>query len=230
MRPRNYGQYCGLAYALDLVGERWALLVIRDLLLGPRRFTDIARGLPGIPSNILSARLKQLEADGIASRRLLPRPDGSIVYELTDYGRELEGILLALGLWGARSLGAPRETDVLTPTALVLALRASFQPDAARADEATYQVSVGEITVHARVREGMVEVTEGAAADADLALAGDPSLLEVMTGRITPEQAVEQGTLAVTGDRGLLPRFAELFRLPPPLPAVEAVELTPERT
>src|SRR5919108_590047 len=108
MRTRTYSQYCGLACALELIGERWALLIVRDLLLGPKRFTDLRRGLPRIPTNILSARLKELEASGVVQRRLLPRPQGSVVYELTDYGRELDDVVLRLDLWGARSLGHPQ--------------------------------------------------------------------------------------------------------------------------
>src|ERR1700737_2507239 len=102
MSMRAYGQYCGLARALEIVGERWAILVIRDLLVGPRRFTDLHRGLPGIPTHILTARLKELEEAGVVRRRVLPRPANSIVYELTEYGHELEEALQALGRWGAK--------------------------------------------------------------------------------------------------------------------------------
>ncbi len=158
MTSRTYGQYCGLAYALDLVGERWALLIVRDLILGPRRFSDLSRGLPGIPSNVLTARLKGLEENGIVHRRVLPRPDGSVVYELTEYGQELEKIVLSLGLWGARSLSDPREGETPTPGGLLDALRAAFQPDAAREVEASYELHLGEATIHALVDDGRLEV------------------------------------------------------------------------
>ena len=105
MTSRTYDQFCGIARALDLVGERWALLVVRDLILGPKRFTDLRRGLAGIGTNILAARLKELERGGVVRRRTLPPPAASAVYELTDYGRALEGPLLALGRWGALSIG-----------------------------------------------------------------------------------------------------------------------------
>ena len=98
---RSYGQFCGVAHALDLVGERWALLVVRELVLGPKRFTDLAAGLPGIGTNILTARLRELEQTGVVERRVLPPPAGSTVYELTPYGRELEPVLLALGRWAS---------------------------------------------------------------------------------------------------------------------------------
>src|SRR5215207_6969550 len=99
MSNRTFGQYCGLARALELVGERWALLVVRDLVLGPKRFTDLRRGLPRIPTNVLSARLRELEEAGVVRRRVLPRPASSVVYELTEYGRELDEVVLPLGRW-----------------------------------------------------------------------------------------------------------------------------------
>ena len=102
MANRAYGQFCGFARALEAVGERWALLIVRDLMVGPKRFTDLRRGLPGIPTNILTSRLKELERDGIIERRVLPRPEGSVVYDLTGYGRELEDSVVALSRWGAK--------------------------------------------------------------------------------------------------------------------------------
>ncbi len=106
MAGRAYGQYCGLARAVELVGERWALLIVRDLLVGPKRFTDLRRGLPRIPTNILSARLKELERSGIVQRRVLPRPAAGVVYELTAYGGELEEVVLRLGRWGRNRSGS----------------------------------------------------------------------------------------------------------------------------
>src|SRR6516225_10062018 len=108
MAKRAYGQFCGFARAVEVVGERWAFLIVRDLLIGPRRFTDLHRGLPGIPTNVLTARLKELEEAGVVRRRVLPRPEGSVVYELTEYGRELEPTVVELGRWGAKTLGDAR--------------------------------------------------------------------------------------------------------------------------
>src|SRR5881398_167543 len=105
---RSYRQSCGIARALDLVGERWALLVVRELVLGPKRFTDLRHGLPGIGTNILAGRLRELERAGVIRRRTLPPPAASAVYELTEYGRDLEPVMLALGRWGARTLGERR--------------------------------------------------------------------------------------------------------------------------
>jgi DNA-binding HxlR family transcriptional regulator len=110
---KPYEQYCPMAHALDLVGERWALLVIRELMHGPKRYTDLVDGLPGIGTNILAARLRDLEAHGIVARRTLPPPAASKVYELTDYGRELRPALRELALWGARSLGPPTDKSQL---------------------------------------------------------------------------------------------------------------------
>ena len=126
MTKRSYNQYCGIARALDLIGERWALLVIRELVLGPKRFTDLRRGLPDIATNVLSQRLRELEQDGIVTRRQLPPPAASNVYELTEYGQELVPIMLALGRWGASTLGARLPEQTLEPEWLAVALKAVF--------------------------------------------------------------------------------------------------------
>jgi DNA-binding HxlR family transcriptional regulator len=220
MSTRTYGQYCGLARALELVGERWALLVVRDLILGPKRFTDLRRGLPRIPSNVLSGRLKELEQAGVLRRRLLPRPASGVVYELTEYGSELEEIVLRLGLWGARSLGEARPDDVVTADSLLLALRATFRPGAARGLRASYELRLGEIVLHARVDKGALEVAEGPLADADLTLETDLTLRALMSGELSPGEAVQAGKVRLAGDLELLERFVEIFCIPS-APAVE---------
>src|SRR5918911_4085171 len=127
MERRSYRQYCGIAPALDLVGERWALLVVRELVLGPKRFSDLREGLPGIATNVLSQRLRELERDGVVVRRRLPPPAASSVYELTDYGQDLVPILLALGRWGARTLAARPPGHTLRSEWLAVALKAFYQ-------------------------------------------------------------------------------------------------------
>jgi DNA-binding HxlR family transcriptional regulator/putative sterol carrier protein len=214
MSSRIYGQYCGIAYALELVGERWALLVVRDLILGPKRFTDLRRGLPRIPSNVLSARLKELEEAGIVRRRLLPRPATSVVYELTEHGRELEDIVLRLGLWGAKSLGEPRPEDTVNVDSLLLALRATFRPEAARGLRASYELRLGEIVLHARVDKGALEVAEGPLAGADLALETDLTLRSLMSGELSPAEAIKSGKVRLAGKPDLLERFVEVFHIP----------------
>ena len=152
MAKRAYGQYCGFARALEIVGERWGLLIIRDLLVGPKRFTDLRRGLPRIPSNILSDRLKELEDAGVVQRRVLPRPAGSIVYELTEHGGDLEEAVLALGRWGARSLGDPRPGEIITVDSVIMAMRTTFRPDAAKDLRASYELRLGDVILNMQIR------------------------------------------------------------------------------
>ena len=127
---RTYGDGCAIAVALDVVGERWALLVVRELLLGPKRYTDLRRGLPNASPNVLSERLRELERAGVVRRRKLPPPAGSRVYELTDWGRELEEIVIALGHWGARSPSGPSDAPIGADS-IILALRSRFDSGAA---------------------------------------------------------------------------------------------------
>jgi DNA-binding HxlR family transcriptional regulator len=211
MTKREYGQYCGVARAVEIVGERWALLIVRDLLVGPRRYTDLRRGLPRIPTNILSARLKELESSGVVSRRVLPRPDGSIVYELTEYGNQLEDIVLHLGRWGARSLGEPRPDEIVTPASLIMAMRTTFHAGAAEGLTVGYELRVGEIVLHIRIDDGSLKVAEGPLPGADLVIETGPALGAVMAREITPADAVAGGVVTLTGDPALLDRFVDLF-------------------
>jgi DNA-binding HxlR family transcriptional regulator len=214
MASRNYGQYCGLVRALELVGERWALLVVRDLIPGPKRFTDLRRGLPRIPTNILSARLKEMEQSGIVRRRVLPRPSSSVVYELTEYGRELEDIVVPLLRWGSKSLGEPRPDDTVHASSLMLGLRVNFRPEAARGLSATFELHVKDAVIHARLQDGALELGEGPATDPDLTIETDFRLKALLTGELTPTEARESGAVRTTGDAALLDRFPELFPLP----------------
>jgi DNA-binding HxlR family transcriptional regulator len=215
---RTYGQFCGLAHALELVGERWALLVVRDLIAGPRRFTDLRRGLPRIPTNILAARLKELEAGGVIQRRLLPRPGAGVVYELTEYGRGLEDILLRLDLWGARSLREPYPEDIVTTCSMAMSLRAAFHPEAARDLRARYELRMGEVVVHAQIADGALEVGEGSLPEADLVIDTGPAIRPLLAGELSPAEAIESGEVQLTGDRELLSRFVEVFSIPSPCP------------
>jgi DNA-binding HxlR family transcriptional regulator len=215
MKPRAYGQYCGLARAVEIVGERWAMLIVRDLLVAPKRFTDLHRGLPKIPTNVLTARLKELESAGVIRRRVLPRPDGSVIYELTEYGQELEGVLVPLGRWGAKLLDDPRSGEIVTADSLVMALRSTFHPDAARKLRAVYEVHVGDVVVHARVDNGEVEVAAGPLPTPDLTIVAGPAIKDVMAGAMSPADAIANGTVHVMGDAKLLTRFAEIFRIEP---------------
>lgn len=215
MATRSYGQFCGLAYALELVGERWALLVVRDLILGPKRFTDLRRALPRIPTNVLAARLRELEQAGVVQRRILPRPSASVVYELTEYGQDLRDIVLQLGVWGARSLGNPRPDDIVTADSLILALHATFRPDHARQLKASYELHVGDVVIHAAVDDGVLEAAEGPLPGADLILEAGPALRALMAGEISPTDALETGTIRISGNPDLLARFVDVFHVPP---------------
>jgi DNA-binding HxlR family transcriptional regulator len=222
MGGRSYGQFCGFAHALDLVGERWALLVVRDLVLGPKRFTELRRGLPRIPTNILSARLKELEEAAIVRRRILPRPATGVVYELTEYGQELEDVVLRLGLWGARTLGDPRPDDVVTPDSLILALRATFLPEAARELRAGYELRLGAVVIHASIDHGTLETGEGSLAEPDLVIETQAAFRPLLAGELNPGEAIASGGVRLTGDPSLLARFVEAFHIPPAPSAVPA--------
>ncbi len=215
MTTRTYGQFCGLAHALELVGERWALLIVRDLLVGPKRFTDLRQGLPRIPTNILSARLKELERNDVICRRVLPRPASSVVYQLTGYGSELEEVVLRLGRWGAQSLGDPRPDAIVTADSLIMALRATFRPEAARGLQVAYELRLGEVSLHARVDDGTLEAAAGGLPDADLVIDTGPALRALLAGALSPAEAIENGSVRLTGDPGLLSRFVEVFHIPP---------------
>jgi DNA-binding HxlR family transcriptional regulator/putative sterol carrier protein len=213
MAHRHYGQYCGFARALEVIGERWSLLIVRDLLVAPARFTDLHRGLPGIPTSGLTARLKELEEADVVRRRVTPRPDRSVVYEMTEYGRELEGIVDSIGRWGAKSLGDPRPEEIATAASLLSALRATFRADAASGLRATYEIRFGEIVIHARIEDGVLTAAEGAARSPDLTIEATPAIRSLMAGELTPTAALETGALTITGDPHLLDTFAKLFRI-----------------
>lgn len=204
---RSYRQFCGLARALDLVGERWALLVVRELALGPKRFTDLLGGLPGVSTNVLSARLRELERGDVIRRRFLPPPAASAVYELTEYGRELEPAMLALGRWGARSLGTRGGEQAFRSHWLALALKAFFHPEAARGVNAVYEVRLRDGAFTLRVRNRAVEVVPGSADRADLVLEVDDDALVALLAGVSAD-----GVRIVAGDPEEFERFVELFR------------------
>ena len=219
---RSYGEACRFAYALDLVGERWALLVVRELLLGPKRFTDLREGLPHASPNILSERLRELESNGIVRRRELPPPAATHVYELTEWGAELEPIVTRLGAWGARS-PVPPESREIGPDSIVLALRSLF--DSARADdtEETYELRVAGDPYTVGVAAEVLELKRGKAADPAVAIAAPDAgtLAAVLTGELPLEQAVASGAVEVEGGKRQARRFLALFPMPEPCPASE---------
>ena len=215
MAKRDYGQFCGLVRALEIVGERWALLIVRDLLVSPRRFTDLRQGLPRIPSNILSARLKEFEQAGIIQRRLLPRPAGAVVYELTPYGHELEEVVLRLGRWGAKSLTEPGPDDIVTVDALIMAMRSTFRPEAARDQDVGYELHVGDAVLHMRIEGGLLKVAQGPLPGADLVIETGPAVKALMAGELSPADAIANGSVRLKGKSApkLLARFVNTFRI-----------------
>jgi len=207
MTSRSYDQFCGIARALDLVGERWGLLIVRDLILGPKRFTDLRRGLPGIGTNVLAARLKELERGGVVVRRTLPPPAASTVYELTDYGRELERPLLAVGRWGARSMGPRQDGQALRSEWLGVALKAFFRPEAAADLEAEIELRFDDGTLLARLDRGSLVVEPASPNGADLVLETEvETLIAYLAGADVPPAA-----LAPQGDTALLERLPGIF-------------------
>ncbi len=210
---RGYGQFCGVARALEIVGERWGLLVVRDLLVGPRRFSELRRGLPKIPTNVLSTRLRELEAAGVVRRRLLARPETGFEYELTEYGHDLEEAVMAFGRWGARSLAEPGQDEIVTADSLVMALRSTFRPQAARGFRGSFELRMGDVVVHARIDRERLDVAAGGLAGAELARETGPILPAFMAGGADPPAATNGGDVRLTGDARLLDRFVELFQI-----------------
>jgi DNA-binding HxlR family transcriptional regulator len=215
---RSYGDGCAAAHALDLVGERWALLVVRELVLGPKRFTDLRAGLPAISPNVLSQRLDELEQIAVVQRRKLPPPFGSWVYELTDWGRELEPVVIQLGRWGARSPFMDREAPI-SPDTLAMSLKSMFSPRAAEGVTKRYEVRLGEYRFRVDVHDGRIEVARGGADHPDAIIDSDPGTLGavIYDGRDLDE-AVRAGALKIDGDKEAVKVFLTLFSLPEKAP------------
>jgi DNA-binding HxlR family transcriptional regulator len=219
---RSYGDACRFAHALDVVGERWGLLVVRELLLGPKRYTDLREGLPRASTNILAERLRELERGGVVRRRRLPPPAGVSVYELTEWGAELEPIVTRLGAWGARS-PFPPDAETIGADSIVLALRSLFDPEAAGEMVATYELRLGEDLFHVDVADWEIELHRGAAANPDAAIEADPgTLAAVLTGQLPLDEALESGAVAIEGGRRAVGRFLKLFPMPEQCPVTRA--------
>jgi DNA-binding HxlR family transcriptional regulator len=203
---KRYDQYCPVAHALGLVGERWALLVVRELLHGPKRYTDLADGLPGIGTNVLASRLRDLEAAGVVTKRTLPPPAASRVYELTDYGLALKPAIRELALWGARSLGPPTDEDELFPGWLGNAVDTVLAPIA---PAGCFEFRVGDEVVSLVDGETRADTT----GEPDVVIEGDAAgLYALFVDRTT--DGVE-----VRGDRELLDRLLDAAPRPIESPA-----------
>lgn len=218
MEQRTYNQYCATARTLDLVGERWTLLLVRELLTGPKRFGDLQAGLRGLGTGLLSARLKHLEREGLARKVTLPPPARTSAYALTEAGEELGPAVLALARWGMKwAMGERRPDESFHPGWTVLGLRACFDPGAAAGLRAVYEFRVGGEVLHARIDGGTIETRHGPAQYPDATVTIGEDVLLGITGRTrTLAAALESGDASASGDPEALRRLGGLFRLPSP--------------
>jgi DNA-binding HxlR family transcriptional regulator len=212
---RKYGEGCAVSHALDVIGERWALVVVRELLLGPKRFTDLRAGMPGASPDVLAQRLRELKEAGVVRQRKLLPPAGSQVYELTDWGAELEPVVTHLGRWGSRSPGMPFDAD-RSIDSLVLSFRALFDSEAAHGFSATITLRLGENAFNVRVADGRLQLDRGeAGGSATATLQTDPpTLAAILYGGRPLKDAIRTGDVTIDGDASAAQRFIQLFPLP----------------
>ncbi|MET0529286.1 MAG: winged helix-turn-helix transcriptional regulator [Microvirga sp.] len=211
---RHYEDACAAAHALDLLGERWALLVMRELMLGPKRFSDLRASLPGISANVLTQRLEGLEAAGVLVKRKLPPPASTQVYELTEWGYESEPIFQAMGRWAARS---PTHDPTLPfgSVSLMMSLRTMIDHALAEGIDARIGFRIGPETFHIRLAKGELTAERGAIKHADFTFTGASRMIAAAIYGGQPIEALEAaGVLALEGDRALAQRFVGLFPLP----------------
>jgi DNA-binding HxlR family transcriptional regulator len=214
---RTYDDGCAAAHALDLVGERWALLVVRELLLGPKRFTDLRAGLPNASPNVLAQRLRGLEAAGVVRRGKLPPPAASKIYELTKWGRDLEPVILALGRWGVRSPTKPPDA-ALGVDSLILSFRTMFDPEQAVGLSASYEFRIGEDRFRAEVSEGRLEIERGLATAPNATIEAEAGTLAALVyADLELDDALGSGDLRIEGHKEAVECFLTLFPLPKPV-------------
>lgn len=213
-RTRTYGDSCGIARALDRVGDRWALLIARELIHGPKRFTDLRAGLPGVGPDMLSQRLRELEAGGVLTRRTLPPPSAARVYELTEWGSELAPVLLALGCFGSRA-ALPAPASPLSVDAAVMALETTYRAPVAPAVPVRYGLHLGEQAFELEPREEALLVRRGPARSPAVALHSDTeTLVAVLWHGLELDAAIADGRLILHGDRAAAERLLEMFPAP----------------
>jgi DNA-binding HxlR family transcriptional regulator/putative sterol carrier protein len=214
---RTYGDACGIPRALDVVGERWALMVVRELMMGPKRFTDLRSDLPRVSPDVLSQRLRELEDAGVLRRRTLPPPAASRVYELTPSGLALDPVLVALGRWGGANAPPPADGADMSLDARIISMRTLFAPELADDMRARVELRIGDQTFRAEVSEGALELERGEAGDPDATITTDPdTLLDLIHRRRSLADAVASGDAEVGGAKRLAQRFLGLFPLPAP--------------
>lgn len=201
MAKRTYDQFCSVARALDLVGERWTMLVVRELLFGPKRYTDLLEGLPGMAPNVLAARLKDLQSHGLIRRTTLPPPAASTVYELTELGAGLRPVVMELFRWGLNFMSAPKPGEHFRVGWLLGAMQASFVPERARGLREEYEFRVEGEVLHVRVDDGAIAVRQGPAHEPAFILACDlPTFMAISFRALDPFDAIATGRLEFEGD------------------------------
>jgi len=212
MAEHRYQQYCGLARALDVVGDRWTLLIVRELTPGPRRFTDLVDGLPGISRKLLTERLRELERDGILARHELPPPAARQVYELTDDGRDLAQAMGPLSAWGGKRLGNREPTESFQARWSAVGMAAFADREAAKGVSETYQYFVGRSAFHFTVDDGAIQLHDGRAQDPAVTLTTDEETwADIVSGKITASSAAATGALTVAGDPQAAKRLGKIF-------------------
>jgi DNA-binding HxlR family transcriptional regulator/putative sterol carrier protein len=212
MSEHRYQQYCGLARALDVLGDRWTPLIVRELMFGPRRFTDLIDGLPGISRNLLTERLRALERDGIVTREELPPPAARLVYVLTDDGRDLADAMVPLVAWGTRRLGPRRPDESFRAHWAALAMATFANPEAAQGISETYQYVVGGTAFHFTVADGSVQLHYGRAQNPAVTLTTDEQTwADMASGRTTGSSAAAAGAMTLTGDDKAAARLRKIF-------------------
>lgn len=210
---RSYDQFCPAARALDVIGERWSLLLIRELLTGPKRYTDLQDGLPGIGPNVLADRLRSLASAGLIRKRRLDPPAASTVYELTELGSALRPVLSGLFSWGRQLIGTPTGNDTIRASYWIPAIQAAAGSGSAPADtDDVYEFRVGHETITVAASGGAIEVRAGAAESPDLVLHTDAeTFAKLGLGRISSAEAIDSGRLSIEGDPRAGERCAAIF-------------------
>ncbi len=218
MAKRSYRQFCAIARALDVLGDRWTLLVVRELLLGPRRFGDLQKNLPGIGTNLLSARLKELTLDGVIEKTELPPPAASTVYRLTARGQRLRSVIFAVGAWGSPLADAPEKRDTVRPWwALLLLNGRIYHPDTKIPPTMNegFELHADDEVLHLVVRDGKVTMGQGPLPDATVRITADgAALASILSRRTSFDGALEKGTIEVEGDAKRVRDFARILALP----------------
>jgi DNA-binding HxlR family transcriptional regulator len=213
---RTYREDCAIARSLDLLGQRWTLLIVRDLFLGPQRYTDLQAGLPGIASDILTARLRTLEDEGLVRRRELPPPAPASVYELTEAGRRLGPLIRTLGEVGLTLLDAPAPGQAINPGPVVMSLNLTFRADEVPDLTETYGLEIDGRAFTVAVDRGTVITERGAPASPAATFRTDPrALVALLRGEQTAAAAVASRAMEVEGDAGALERFTAAFARDP---------------